>query len=189
MKLQASAAALMLCVSSSIALAEEVDLSLSNDTVLAKYIMPISYSGYGRTDAEFGVMYTESDDFMMSAGLSMMGEVGSHAPGLQGGVSIKGYGVSLDSGDDVGAVALGGSVWFVPPAMSRIGLVANLNFAPDITTFGDAKRFWDFNARGEYEVLPEAAVYLGYRKVRTRLERNVDVDLDKGWHIGLRMSF
>ena len=68
-------------------------------------------------------------------------------------------------------------------------LKAQINFGPDITTFGDAERFWDFNTRAEYEVLPEAAVYLGYRKVETRLERKVDVDLDKGWHIGLRMTF
>ncbi len=190
MKLQASIAALFLCASSTVALAQEVDISLSNDTALAKYIMPVSYSGYGRTDAEFGLMYTESDDFMMSAGMSMMGEVGSHAPGLQGGVGVHAYGVSLDSGDDVGALTLGGKLWFVPPSMTRVGLVADLNFAPDITTFGDAKRFWAFSSRAEYEVLPEAAVYLGYRKFRTRLEiKNRDVDLDKGWHIGLRMSF
>lgn len=189
MKLQASFAALILCASTSVALAQEVELSLSNDTALARYSMPISYSGYGRTDADFGVMYTESDDFMMSAGLSMMGEVGSHTPGLHGGVSVRAYGVSLDVGDDVGALTLGGGAWYVPPTMTRVGVVGQLNFGPDITTFGDAKRFWDFNMRAEYEVLPEAAAFLGYRKVRTRLERGIDVDLDKGWHIGLRMSF
>ncbi len=189
MKLQASIAALIVCLSSTVVQAQEVDVSLSNDTVLARYVMPISYSGYGRTDADFGVMYTESDNFMLSAGLSMIGEVGSHAPGLQGGVSIKMYGVSLDGGADVGALTLGGRVWFVPPSMSRAGLIAQLNFGPDITTFGDAKRFWDFNTRAEYEVLPEAAVYVGYRMVRATLESGVDVDLDKGWHVGLRMSF
>jgi len=189
MKLQVSIAGLIVCLSSAVAQAQEVDLSLSDDTVLARYVMPLSYSGYGRTDAEFGVMYTESDNFLMSAGLSMIGEVGSHAPGLQGGVSIKAYGVSLDGGADVGALTMGGKLWFVPPAMSRAGLIAQLNFGPDITTFGDAKRFWDFRARAEYEVLPEAAVYVGYRKVRATLENSVDVDLDKGWHVGLRMSF
>ena len=188
MKLQASIAAL-LCMMSANALAAEVDLSLSNDTVLARYVMPISYSGYGRTDMDFGVLYTEADDFMGSAGIEMMGEAGSHAPGMHAGVSIKGYVVSLDSGDDVASVTLGGKVWYVPPTMTRIGLKAQINFGPDVTTFGDAERFWDFNTRAEYEVLPEAAVYLGYRKVETRLERKVDVDLDKGWHIGLRMTF
>ncbi len=196
MKLRASIAAL-LCVLGFEANAREIDLSLSNDTALIRYATPISYSGSGKTDLDVGFMYTESDNVMILGGIEMMGEAGSHAPGLHFGVGIKGYGVSLDSGDDVGSVTLGAKGWYVPPQINRLGLVAQLYFGPDITTFGDAEKFWDFSGRAEYEVLPEAAVYVGYRNVRARLERNVpgnpgnsrDVDLDKGWHIGVRMSF
>lgn len=188
MKLRASVAALLMLAGAE-AGARELDLSLSNDTALVRYATPISYSGYGQTDAEVGFMYTESDDVMIVGGIEMMGEAGSHAPGLHFGVGVKGYGVSLDSGADVGSITLGAKGWYVPPQFNRMGLVAQLYFGPDVTTFGDAERFWDFSSRAEYEVLPEAAVYVGYRKVRTRLENNVDVDLDKGWHIGLRMSF
>ena len=192
MKLRATVAAL-LCVFAFEANAREIDLSLSNDTALIRYATPISYSGAGKTDVDFGLMYTESDDVMILGGIEMMGEAGSHAPGLHFGVGIKGYGVSLDSGDDIGSITLGAKGWYVPPQINRLGLVAQLYFGPDITTFGDAEKFWDFSGRVEYEVLPEAAVYVGYRNVRARLEKNVsgnkDVDLDKGWHIGVRMSF
>jgi len=192
MKLRASIAAL-LCVFGAEAGARELDLSLSNDTALFRYSSPISYSGYGQTNADFGFMYTELDDVMVLGGIEMMGEAGSHAPGLHLGVGVKGYGVSLDNGADIASVALGAKAWYVPPEFNRLGLVGQFYFGPDVTTFGDAEKFWDFNMRAEYEVLPEAAVYLGYRNVRARLERVTagkrDVDLDKGWHIGLRMSF
>ncbi len=188
MKLRASVAAL-LCVCAAETGARELDLSLSNDTALLRYSTPISYSGTGHTDADFGFMYTESNNMMILGGIEMMGEAGSSAPGMHFGVGIKGYGVSLDSGDDVGSVALGAKAWFVPPKQNRLGLVGQFYFGPDVTTFGDAEKFWDFSARAEYEVLPEAAIYAGYRNVRAKLSRDRDVDLDKGWHLGLRMSF
>jgi hypothetical protein len=188
MKLRACVAAL-LCMFGAEVEAQEIDLSLSNDTALLRYATPISYSGYGHTDADVGLMFTESDDVMLLGGIEMMGEAGSHAPGLHFGVGIKGYAVAIDNGADVGAVTLGGKIWHVPPRFNRLGLVAQFYYGPDVTTFGDAKKFWDFNARAEFEVLPEAAVYVGFRNVRTRLTNHVDVDLDKGWNIGLRMSF
>jgi len=188
MKLRAGVAAL-LCVFAVEAGARELDLSLSNDTALLRYATPISYSGTGRTDADFGFMYTESNDVMVMGGIEMMGEAGSYAPGMHMGVGIKGYGVALDNGYDVGSIALGAKGWYVPPEFNRLGLVGQFYFGPDVTTFGDAEKFWDFSARAEYEVLPEAAVYVGYRNVRARLKQGGNVDLDKGWHLGVRMSF
>jgi hypothetical protein len=193
MKLQATTMAALVFLSgaaSSAAASQSIDLALSNDTALLRYTMPVSYSSAGRTDADFGLLYTEANDMMMMAGIAMSGEAGSQAPGLYGGVGFRAYGVSLDSGNDVGSVTLGGLLRYVPPTLNRVGLVGQLNYGPDITTFGDAQRFWDFNARVEYEVLPAATVYLGYRNVETRLELNdLDVTLDKGAHVGLKMSF
>lgn len=172
------------------ATAGKIDLGISDDTVLAQYGSTMSYSGYGHTDWNMGLMYTESDDLMGSIGIEMMGEAGSHAPGLTGGVGIKAYGVSIDNtGDDVGSVTLGGKLRYVPPQVGRLGLSAGLNYGPDVTTFGDANRFMEFNARAGFEVLPEASLYVGYRKVRVRMDRGGDVDLDKGWHLGITMSF
>lgn len=191
MKLQATIAAI-LCVSSGVAVsAQSIDLSLSNDTALLRYSMPISYSGSGRTDADFGLLYTEANDLMGMAGITMSGEAGSQVPGLDGGVGFRAYGVSIDRNNaDIGAVTIGGMLKYVPPGLNRVGLVGALNYSPNITTFGDAKSFWDFTARVEYEVLPAASVYLGYREVGVRMEiSDRDIKLDQGAHIGLKMSF
>ena len=191
MKLQAITMAALLSVSGvAVSAQRQIDLSLSNDTALLRYTMPISYSSAGRTDADFGLLYTEANDLLAMAGIAMIGEAGSQAPGLDGGVGFRLYGASLDNGADIGSVTIGGTLKYVPPTMNRVGFVGTLDYGPDITTFGDAKRFMAFNARVEYQVLPAATIYLGYRNVETRLERNnVDVTLDEGGHIGLKMSF
>lgn len=189
-KLQMTAVAAVMCVSSMAASAQQIDLSMSNDTALLSYTMPISYSPAGRTDADFGVLYTEDNDLMIMAGIAMSGEAGSQVPGLDGGVGFKFYGLSMDNGADIGAVTIGGMLRYVLPGLNRVGLVGSLNYAPNITTVGDADRLWDFNARVEFEVLPAAIVYLGYRDVGARMEINkFDIDMDKGAHIGLKMSF
>jgi len=190
MKLQVTTMAALVCLSSAAAASQSLDLGLSDDTALLRYTMPISYSSAGRTDADFGLLYTEANDVMMMAGIAMSGEAGSQAPGLYGGVGFRVYGVSMDNGADVGSITLGGMLRYVPPTLNRVGLVAQLNYGPDVTTSGDADRFWDFNARIEFEVLPAAAVYIGYRDVEARLESSgLEVELDKGAHVGLRMSF
>ncbi len=189
-KFQTTTMAAFLCVSSMAVSAQEIDLSLSKDTALLSYTMPINYSAAGRTDADFGLLYTEDNDMLVMAGIAMSGEAGSQVPGLDGGVGFKFYGVSMDNGADIGAVALGGMLKYELPGLNRVSLVGALNYAPNITTFGDADRLWDFNARVEFEVLPAAIVYLGYRDVGARMDINkLDIDLDKGAHIGLKMAF
>ncbi len=188
MKLQASAALLLMAVGSS-AMAQELDLSMSDDTALLKYSTPISYSAYGQTDASFGFMYTEVDDMMVQGGIEMKGEAGSQTPGLVFGMGIRAYGIAFDEGDDISSLTIGASMTYVPPQVKRLGLVAEIYYGPDVTTSGDADRFSDFNLRAEYEMMPEAAFYIGYRNVQAELVNNTDVELDKGGHVGLRMSF
>ncbi len=170
------------------AVADAVDISLGSDTGQVKYILPLSYSGYGRTDVEFGFLYTESDDVMLTTGLHVRGEAGSHAPGLSFGVGIKAFVVSV--GDkDLAALTLGGEARFVLPSLSRLSSVAFFNYAPSIVSFGDAEKFSEFGLQVEYEVFPETAVYGGYRKITADIENGSDADLDKNGHVGIRLTF
>lgn len=176
-------------------MADQLEVNLSNDTALVQYTNPLSYSGYGRTDLFMGVLYTETDNVMGTLGLLMMGEVGSQTPGLQFGVGFKAYAMRLDqvgTDRDIAAITLGGVAWYVPPAVSRVGLVLNFNYSPSITTFGDAQNLSEVGVRVEYEVLPGAAVYVGYRRIEAELEDELggqDLELDNGAHVGLRMTF
>jgi hypothetical protein len=68
-------------------------------------------------------------------------------------------------------------------------MIGSVYFSPNITTFGDADRFTETGVRVEYEIIPQAAAYLGYRKIRFGLSSAPDVILDEGIHVGVRLSF
>lgn len=188
MKLQTSVALILMAVGSTV-MAQELDLSMSDDTALLKYASPISYSAHGQTDASFGFMYTEQDDMMVQGGIEMKGEAGSQSPGLKFGMGIRAYGITFDAGDDISSITIGVSATMVPPSLKRLALVAEIYYGPDVTTSGDADRFSDFSVRAEYEILPEAAFYFGYRNVQAEMVGGAEVALDKGGHVGLKMSF
>ena len=190
MNVKASFAASVLALVSASASADQVDVNLSNDTAFMQYASTLNYNGYGRTDMEIGALYTEADDVMGTFGVSMTGEAGSDVPGLNFGLTVRLYAVNLDAPDaSLAAVALGGGATYKPAPESRFGVIAYLNYAPDITTFGDAENLMETGLRAEYEVLPGAAAYVGYRLIRTELVGLGDIDLDDGGHVGLRLSF
>ncbi|HGX93025.1 MAG TPA: hypothetical protein ENK35_06895 [Candidatus Tenderia sp.] len=171
--------------------ADEVEVNLSNDTAYLQYASPMEYNGYGRTDLEVGALYTETDDLLGSIGIAMLGEVGSDVPGLSFGLAIKAYAVKLDVADaTLGAITLGGKARYSPPSADRFAVLGYVNYAPTITTFGDSENLMEVGARAEYEVLPGAAIYIGYREITTDLENGgPEVKLDDQGHVGLRISF
>jgi hypothetical protein len=189
MKLRVATIALLFAANTAVT-AGELDISLSNDTAQVRYYAPMSHSKYGHTDFDVGALYTENDDLMASAGMMMSGDAGSRAPGVHLGVGFRGYGVSFDNiNKDLFALTLGGEVLVVPPSERRLGIAFFGNFAPDITTFGDAGQFSEVGGRVQYEVLPEASVYVGYRQIKADLDPGATVTLDKGLHVGLKMKF
>ncbi len=70
-----------------------------------------------------------------------------------------------------------------------MGIIGQLYVAPNITTFGDADRYVETNLRVEYEVIPSAAAYIGYRDIQFNLNSGPNATVDKGVFIGVRMSF
>ena len=71
----------------------------------------------------------------------------------------------------------------------RLALAGQVFWSPDIVTFMDARRFTFLTARVEYEILQQAAVYAGYRKIRAALENGPDAKVESGPHIGVRLEF
>ena len=179
------------CLTAVNAWAGELEVTLSDESAWVQYTAPISYEDYGRTAVDMGLLYTESDDWLVSLGIGMEGEVGSQAPGLEFGLGVRGYAGRVDDDYDVSAITLGLLGKFVPPAFSRLGVLAHVNYAPSITAYGDAERFTDAGVRLEYEVLPVASAYLGYRQVEVEVDRDnkSDVELDETVYVGISLSF
>ena len=166
-------------------------MTLSNDSAQFRYITH-SNAGFGDSEIDFGVLYTNSDEVMGMLGLMVVDDAGSGSPGLKVGLGIKAFTVSATkAGDfDAAALSLGAELNYTLPGFSdRLALNGQIFYAPDIVSFMDANRYMYSTARIEYEVLPQAVVYLGYRRVRIGLSAMPSVTLDSDTHLGVQFYF
>ena len=179
---------LTLCTS---AMADTIDLNLRNNSAQFLYSAAMGRDSLGKSQIHLGGLYSDSNNtsnILGEFGIGVKDEIGSKAPGFSVGIGIKGL-VAHTQGTNESAVAIGGMLRYSPPAMSRLGMVGQLYFAPNITTFGDAGRYVETSVRLEFEVIPSAAAYIGYRDIYFNLNNRANTKVDQGAFIGVRMSF
>ena len=178
---------------STAALADTVDINLRDTSAQFQYISSLGRDPLGKTKFHVGVLYRNRNNMLGDFGLVVQDELGDNAPGFSVGVGIKGV-VAKVSGDSsivssTTAMALGGLVRYSPPATQRLGLVGEIYLSPNIVTFGDANRYVESNVRAEYEVIPQAVAYVGYRRIEFGINNRPNEILDEGVNIGVRISF
>ena len=184
----ALASAAALTIASTSTWADAIDINLGDNSAQFQYSSAMGRDSLGKSEFHMGFLYTDQDNLFGDAGILVKNEVGSDVPGVTVGVGVKGLMATTDSNDAM-ALALGGQIHLALPAASRFGIAGQFYFAPKIVSFGDADRFIETGARLEYEILPQAVVYLGYRKIKFGLEIGPDTVLDEGAHVGLKLTF
>lgn len=175
------------------ALADSVDINLRDTSAQFQYISSLGTDPLGHTKFHAGILYVNRNNTLGDFGLMVQDELGDNAPGFSVGVGVKGL-VAKVTGDTpfvnrTSAIALGGLVRYSPPATQRLGIVGELYLSPNIVTFGDANRYVESNVRVEYEVIPQAVAYVGYRRIEFGLNNRPNVILDEGVNLGVRISF
>ncbi len=164
-----------------------IDLALSNDSATFDYSTLLQKTQPGNAEFNVGLLYTEEDEVVGNLGIQVIDEVGENAPGLFLGVGLKLFATFPDN-VDIAALAPGVTIRYSPPTLDRFGVTGQLNYAPDIVSFMDADRFLAYKVTLEYGVLPQASVYVGYRKMTTKFNGN-NVTIDSAGHFGLKISF
>jgi YfaZ precursor len=173
------------------AMADTIDLNLRNSSAQFQYSSAMSRDSLGKSELHVGGIYSDSNNTnntLGELGIEVKDEIGSKAPGFSVGIGIKGL-LAHTQGTNESAVAIGGMLRYSPPTLSRLGMVGQLYFAPNITTFGDADRFVETSVRLEFEVIPSAAAYIGYRNIYFNLNNGPNAKVDQGAFVGVRMSF
>ena len=168
--------------------ASSLDVALSGDSARVGYIAPFRAGDFGLNQYEVGVLFTDRDDVVASFGLRVSDEAGADSPGLEVGLGLKAYAASADNNGSL-ALGLGGEMHYLPPNLKRVGFGLFGYFAPDIVAFIDSDKFFEWGARLEYQVLPEATLYLGYRKVEMGLNTGGNLNIDSGGHLGIKYGF
>jgi len=181
---------LLLSVISSTSLARSFDINLSSDAAQFKYGSLVGGTNYGRTEMGIGFLYNEDDNYLGEIGLLVIDEAGTKTPGLELGVGPKfWFGGSDKANVDVAAIGLGGQFRYKNFNVPRIVYGASVYYAPSIVSFMDADNMLEYDIRVEYELLPTANVYVGYRSIEADIKNRDNVDIDKSAILGLRFKF
>lgn len=174
------------------AMADTLDLNLRNSSAQIQYATSMGRDSLGKTEFHFGALYSDADNqhnTLGDFGILVKDEVGSSAPGFSVGAGIKGV-VAHTQGTNESAVAIGGLIKYSPPGIPRMGIVGQLYFAPNITTFSDANRYVEDGLQVEYSIVSNTAAYLGYRNIQFNLNStSSSATVDEGVFVGVRMTF
>jgi len=178
-------------VSSSVVQARSIDINLASDSAQFKYTTLVGATNYGRTEMTVGFLYTENDNVLGEVGLLVIDEAGSKTPGLELGVGPKIWFGSDDKADaSVAALGLGGQLRFKNISAPRWVFGASLFYAPSIVSFMDADKMVEYELRVEYELLPTANAYVGYRNIEADIHNyKKSVEIDDSVIVGLRFKF
>ena len=169
------------------AAAQQFDMTLSDESAQIRYIIT-SNGGFGNSEIDLGLLFTQENDTVGMLGIQVVDEAGSGSPGLNVGLGAKGFIANTDSYDII-ATAVGGQLRYAPPSLNRFAVAASLFYAPGIVSFMDADNFLYTTTRLEYEVLAQAKVYLGYRRVTAKINNRSETTLDSDIHLGMQILF
>ena len=185
MKMHATAAVLLgLSAVAGAARADNIDVNLSDKAVRGTYSLDLT--GTQGLSMDAGLFYNDDDELVGNVGAMVSGQNWSQS----GTFDIKLGGQAIIADADPGtayALALGGQVRYTPVA--RVGISGHVFFAPKIITWGDGERYNEYGVRLDYQLLPQAFVYIGYRKISTKFDNGDTLDFDKDGHIGMQFFF
>ncbi|MDQ2068516.1 YfaZ family outer membrane protein [Natronospira bacteriovora] len=162
-----------------------VGLNLSDDAAEFKFART---GRGGMLQTEFNWLHEQDNGDVVSVGLHMVDDANPGGPNLDVGIGGRLMFVDPTGPLDGVALGVGGYFRYTIPTMNRLGIGGELYHAPSIVSGGDLERYTQWAIRGEYQVLRQANIYIGYRRVRPDFGGGA-VTLESGLHAGLRLNF
>lgn len=167
--------------------ADTLDLALSDQTIEAAYAAPWGRQSSGSNELLAHFLHNnDKDATLFGGGMRVTNEVGTAFPGLHAALGLEAF-AGRGGDEDVLGVAITAGARYTVPAAPRLSLAVNMALAPDVITTG-AEGLIEYGARVEYDLLPQAVLFLGYRKTAFKMEKGPDITLIDGSHVGLRFK-
>lgn len=180
--------ALSLLATSSSAVADAVDINLRDSAAQIQYRASMGHDTLGRSEMHMGFLYTNDKGKLGDLGILVQDQVGKDIPGLTAGVGIKGV-ITNTTSKNASALALGGLLRYAPLDNTRFGISGAVYLSPNIVTFGDAERYTETGLSVDFEIIPQAIAYVGYRHIKLAIANSSDLTVDEGVHVGVKLSF
>ncbi|MDH5785640.1 MAG: YfaZ family protein [Chromatiales bacterium] len=182
-----SVVALLCAVGSTSVLADSIDINLHDKAIRGTYVTNIS--GTQGLSAEMGILHVEptknNSESLLHLGLLVTGENWSKSGTLDIAMGARVVYASPDP-LELMAIAFGGRVRFSP--VPRLGIGGHIYYAPDITSYLDSEEYREAGVRLDYQVLPQAFLYVGYRDVEADFGGGT-WEMESEGHVGFKMTF
>ncbi len=185
----------ILLISSPLAFADALDISLNNNAAAFKYFVPAGSLIQGNSDFDVGLLYNDSMSSVAEAGLLVRGDDGGDSPGLTLAVGAKALVAMIKNyipgtTQNVAAIVIGGELDYAFPAVKQLSAGFYYFAGPKITTFGDANRANQWGLHADYEVAPGTKAYIEYREVNFGITATGETATpDNGTYLGVKLTF
>lgn len=186
--------ALYLLLFTPLVLADAMDVSLNNNAIAFNYDISGAALIQGNSDFNIGVLYNDSMNTLVNAGLLVKGDGGdsSDATLAVGAKVLAGEIQNYRPGSvqNVSSIVIGGELSYAFPAVKQLSAALYLFVGPSIATFGDANRANQWGAHVDYEVSQGTKVYVEYRNASFGMSSTGQTAvLDSGTYMGVKLSF
>jgi len=159
------------------------------DTALGRFVPNAANAEVGA-----GFLFDSQNDGdhlkFLHADLLATGSLG--VPGATGGIGLRGFYGNREHFSGGGA-AIGGRMAYYFPQYNRLGLSGYLWYSPNVLTGGNFQHYFEYGLDINYQVLQQATVYAGYRRLTLPVEgpeANIRARApNQGLHAGIRISF
>lgn len=163
-------------------------VSLSSHSALMKFNLWVGGQSFGRSEAGVGVLFNDSNSYMIEGNFHVIDEVGTKLPGLVLGLGSKVWAGIQTFDERVLALGFGGSFNYSFPKAERVFIGVDLYGAPPIVTTG-ADWMWEWATLIGYKVLQDQAdVYLSFRQFAS-YQNNIVTEYDSSPRLGIKFMF
>ena len=194
MKFMKVAAAALCALGITPVMADSIDINLHDMAIRGTYTRQIA-STQGLSN-DYGILHVESDtnndippgesESLFHVGLLVSGDNWSRSGTFN--IGVGGRIVYATPGDlDMLAIAFGGNLRFSP--VPRLGIGGHAFFSPQITSFADSEAYQEVGLRVDYQLLPQAYLYVGHRNIKVDFGAPDDWVLDDEVHGGMKLTF
>lgn len=186
MRRRLAAAMLPLVLVTTHATAANLELKLNDEMAEFNFVAGAANAGLQDGEIGFGFLFNEENDLAGSISFIASGHMDQS---LGFSIGVKSYVMHIDEpSETLLTFGLGAGIGYTlrgtPITLGASGFVA-----PNILTFGDASGLTEWELRAQAQVLPNAAVFVGWRQLRVDLDVGGDYELDDALHVGLQLGF
>ncbi|MGQ0503290.1 MAG: YfaZ family outer membrane protein [Panacagrimonas sp.] len=189
-----AAAALLFAGACTVAQAETFDANVSGESIRVAIDGPLSRL-FSDVDGAYDVGGIwgddeNDDDFIAGhAGLMVTGDAGAPAEKAKVTAGVGARFQYIGGEDDKGgALEFGGRAEVRVPQLERLGLSGYAWYGPEAASFGDIDDVFEYGLALDYQILRDAAIYVGYRKLSADVGRGPELE-EKGVNGGIRLRF